>query len=200
MNEVLVKAEALCSFIRETMHRGQVSLLEKDIVLQNLRDIYQVASSMPLDDEFEDDFDMDMEDDRGVVLFDLHQDAPKVEEESSHEEVEPEIVPEPESEPELELELEPKPEVSQDSEEDSEEESEEDSEPGLGSYISPQLKLDITAQMCGGDEELCEKLISDIDKMDAPDIAIFYIQDNFPHAQNCSATATLAEIIYEKFN
>ena len=66
--------------------------------------------------------------------------------------------------------------------------------------ITDDLKENILESMCGGDIELYKKSITDLNQMDNPDTAIFYIQDNFPTAQNCDAAAQLANIIYDKFN
>ncbi|MEG1649995.1 MAG: hypothetical protein RR277_08910, partial [Rikenellaceae bacterium] len=68
LGDILLKIEKMHEFVEDCASNGSLSLIDKDIILQNLRDIYLDMSSVnvgDLDSDFEDDFENE-----NIVLFD----------------------------------------------------------------------------------------------------------------------------------
>ncbi len=283
MKDLLIKAEALHDFIEERSEKGSICLIDKDIILQGIRNLYVAANRIIVDDNFDSDIDDDIIgddvnddfDNGGVIIYDSHadendsdstetdSDSTETDEpsdktsdiRSDHSKVEPKVefeicstsisdsqddsTADVETYDELNAQLDAKSDIDTyedteryeepsincnvssytDDKDNTKDVTEKETAPepeadlapttqadiiempvGLELAISPILKEEIVEQLCGGDHELYSILMSELNEIDDSDMAMLYIHENFAKAQNCSATAELANIIDEKFN
>lgn len=77
VKDILTRIENLHDFIEESINdEVGLTLIDKDVILQNLREIYLLSRKIEIADAFDDNLDnQSNEDAAAVVLFDSHSDS-----------------------------------------------------------------------------------------------------------------------------
>ncbi|MEG1935608.1 MAG: hypothetical protein RR141_06400 [Rikenellaceae bacterium] len=218
LGDILLKIEKMHEFVEDCASNGSLSLIDKDIILQNLRDIYLDMSSVnvgDLDSDFEDDFENE-----NIVLFDSKNSLKQIENidentVSNDPEVENVIVGEPaivecdrECDQIIQEDIsqttkqqvvcsEPEEQVVYSAPEEEVVYMAPDQNDLEKSMTEDQRSL-IISELCGGDETKYNKLINDLYSFTDLDECLIYISEQFADNQNSASVAMLADKMAER--
>lgn len=212
LGDLLLKIEKLHEFVDDCVSSGSLSLIDKDIILQNIRDIYVDASRIDLGD-FDDNFDDDFENEN-IILFDSSEPLKQIEitldeqngDQANDEELlldsaKQELIDnQQDSKSESQIENEPQTHIEPLIEEQEQVVYMSSGDNDLEMSISDYEKDLIIRELCSMDESKYSKLIDKLNSFAELDDVLIYISEEFPASQNSEAAVLLADKMAERLS